>query len=78
MACSTLPNRSTAMTGSTPFCRRRDLPVDASALRDVEVGNLDAPLGLGVLARDESGEGALTHAPFLADHCNDERHSSQP
>ena len=66
------------MTGSTPFCRRRDLPVDASALRDFEVGNLDAPLGLGVLARDESGEGALTHAPFLADHCNDERHSSQP
>ena len=40
------------------------LPVEAGALAEIEVGNLHFPTCVGMLARNEAGERALTYSPF--------------
>jgi len=49
------------------------LPVEAGALADIEVGDLDVPFCRGVFTRDEAGKGALPDSTFLGTDSDDNR-----
>jgi hypothetical protein len=56
------------------FWSRRALPVEAGALRYVEIRDLDVPSADGELAGGQAGKRRLAYPTLLRDYTNDNRH----
>jgi hypothetical protein len=77
------PNASIFFTSSASPCARIALtsvtPLDClkmavrASLRNVEVGNLHAPAGVSVFARDQAGEGGFTDSPYPSGNASERR-----
>jgi hypothetical protein len=65
------------MEKSLCICPSVQMPVEASSLANIEVGNLDVPLCRGIFTRNEAGGALLPVPPFCYRQPMNQRHAAR-